>query len=151
MEVKILGNSNLFFEGEGKFRYYGDVYRKRIIRFAPKLIFKKNETEKLEIILELPVSLIYNSKATDLLHFNILTGSIVRADDYSIRAFKISDIELTIKKWQIQVNGLLEHLEDLEGYPVEFVLSTTFLLKPEIKTDREPIEDIEDILKSFDN
>ena len=142
MEVKILGSSNLFFEGEGKFRYYGNVYRKRIIRFAPKLIFKKNETEKLEIILELPVNLINNSKATDLLHLNILTGSIVRADDYSIRAFKISDIELTIKKWQIKVIGLIEHFEDPQGYPIEFNLSTTFLLKPAIKTDREPIEDI---------
>lgn len=132
MEVKILGNSNMSFEGEGKFKYYGNIYRQRIMRFTAKLLFKKQEQGELEIILELPVSMIDNSKSTDLLQFNLLNGNIVKGDDYSIKKFKISDIEFTIKKWQIQVNGLLEHFEDSQRYPVEYVLRTTFLLKPEI-------------------
>jgi hypothetical protein len=74
MSVRILGISDLYIEGEGRYRYFGNnpeqINTRSIRRIKTTLEIKKKVHENLEIIIKLPISF-FNS--TPLNTFFMLT------------------------------------------------------------------------------
>ncbi len=138
MSAIILGSSDLYFEGEGRYRYYGNdpehINTKSVRRIKTTLEFKKITSENLQIILKLPIYFFNSTRANTFFHVNLLTKSVTYEDPLELNKIRISEITFQIRNWEIRVEGLIEYQQEPDSNPIEFRVLAKFLLKPEKET-----------------
>lgn len=154
MSVRILGSSDLYFEGEGRYRYYGNdpeyINTKSIRRIKTTLEFKKTASENLQIILKLPIYFFNSTRANTFFHVNLLTKSVTCEDPVELNKIRISEITFQIRNWEIRVEGLIEYQKEPDSYPMEFRVLAKFLLKPEKEINDGDVLKLDDISKSLE-
>ena len=135
MSEIILGSSDLCFEGEARYCYYGNapehISTKSTRRIKTTLNFKKTVHENLQLILKLPVHFFNSSPLNTFFYVDLLTESITCEDIIELNKIKISEVRFQIINWGIRVEGLIIYQKEQDGYPIEFRLNAKFLLRPE--------------------
>jgi hypothetical protein len=135
MSEIILGSSDLCFEGEARYRYFGNndelINSRSLRRITTTLEFKKPADENLQIIIKLPIPFIITTPVNTFFYVDLLTESITCEDAIELNKIKISEIRFQVINWKIRVEGLIEYQKEPNSYPIEFHLIAKFLLKPE--------------------
>ncbi len=84
MNIEISGSSDLCFEGEARYCYYGNtpehINTKSIRRIRTTLEFKKTVNENLQLILKLPVHFFNSTPVNTFFYVDLLTESITCED-----------------------------------------------------------------------
>jgi hypothetical protein len=154
MSLRISGNSDLYFEGEGRYSYYGKdpehINTKSTKRIKTTLEFKKTAFENLQILIKLPISFFNTTQLCSFFYVDLLAKSITSENPIELTKIKISAFKFQIINWKIRVEGLIEYQKEPDSNPIEFRLNTEFLLKSEIDFNRNTFSCLDGRLRAID-